>query len=136
MLKRLMQTLGEDNVGGADRRVFEERTRLLRQNIGPDLYDRIIDMSIDQDGKVNCGMMGRIVDLYKYAPGLTKKFKNTSEQFQQLALFGTTMDDNTTTYKNYKLLAQKIEEKFDQMRKAYRFFDIEKVHNVFSFIYI
>jgi hypothetical protein len=127
MYEILMNLVGKDNEGAVPKATFEHETRNLKTSIGPNLYTQMVDLSIDTEGEVNCRLMSKIVDCYKYSPGVVKKITNSSEQLHKHTVLLPKKAEETPVYRNYNLLAKRIEEKFKTMTKAFRFFDIRKV---------
>jgi len=129
MLKILMRMTHEANMNNVNKETYEMNTEPLKTMIGSDLHKKIIDLSLDKEGRVALEKMSSIVDKFKYAPHLVKNFKNSSAQFQQIALFGSKIQGNIKkVHQNCRLLARRIEEKFVKMGKAFRFFDLDKVN--------
>ena len=131
MYQTLMSLVGKDNEGSVPRERFEQATASFRTSIGPNLYDRMVELSLDVEDKVNCRLMSRIADLYKYTPSVIKKITNSSEQLQKhTVFFFSKKAKNARVYNNYKLLAKRVEEKFKTMTKAFRYFDVNKVNQI------
>lgn len=109
------------------REQFEAETTYWLKTVSPKIYKRIMDV-MARDGIIKLKTLPLILDAYKYMPIIIHKNKNDSEQFRKQVMIRDVPIKETPLQRNFLLLGDRVEDKFKQMTKAYRFFDTNKVN--------
>ena len=114
------------NMGFCYRDEFERNADTLKKIVSPEIYYLIIDQCTNKKGQIIYAPLNKIVDAYKYYPHLQNKSKYQPSKSTLLDWKDSNISKKI--YEHYRLLGIRIEEKFIKITKAFRFFDIEKVH--------
>lgn len=133
MFSLFSQYLQLDNqeYGSLPRDFFEASTSDWKRILTPSVYDKLLNLST-RKGLIKKKILAIILDAYKYMPVVVQKNKNDSNQFRSQAMFREEPQNHTQTEKNYHYLGTRVEEKFKEITKAYRFFDNDKVSKYFD----
>ena len=77
--------------------------------------------------------LGQIIDIFKFSPKkhfISQSIKNNSEQFCEKMSFNQQIQSNSTAVNLHKnILSDRINEKFPNIKKAFRFFDSQHVNH-------
>lgn len=110
---------------------FERKSLYWLKTLSPTLYQKVLSLII-RNGVVKDKVFLQILDAYKYMPVVIHKDKNDSEQFRKQVMIRDVPERETQLQRNFLLLGDRVEDRFKQITKAYRFFDSNKV-NLFIF---
>lgn len=108
------------------REEFEVDSNYWLRTISPTIYQRLLDV-MTRNGVIKLKVLALILDAYKYMPIKVVKSKNDSAQFRRQLMVREMPERETQLQRNFVLLGDRVEDKFKQMTKAYRFFDANKV---------